>query len=130
MPAVINNALIGTIKDSLKQLIIAALLPSATAIGSKIVSGSWLKWFESPWVQFALALVVFFLIFKMRKVVKSYGKMELASGSIPPYGWEELTRIDYANVRWVILRDGRGPDARRIREFKKQSKVSFYQIPG
>ncbi|GEM_PF-2761321 len=114
MPAVINNALMGAIKDSLKQLIIAALLPSATAIGSKFASGSWLKWFESPWVRFVLALVVFFLIFKMRKVVKSYGKTELASGSIPPDGWEELKRISHDNVIWVVLRDGRGRDANRL----------------
>lgn len=103
------------IKDSLKQWIPTVLSSVVALIGSRITSGSWLKWFEFPLVWFMVAFVFCLsLIFRRYKVVKSHGKTERASGSIPPHGWEELTRIDYDNVTWVILRDGRGLDARRI----------------
>lgn len=103
------------IKDVLKTLIIPALAP----IGSKIATGSWLKWFEylSLWVWFAILALVFFLIFILQryKVVRSYGKTEFASGSIPSNGLEELKeRIPHDDVIWVVRRDGRGRDANRL----------------
>ena len=107
-----------TIKDSFKQLIIAALTPVAVAIGSKIATGRWLEWFEflPLWVWFVILALFFFLpiIYKRHKVVKSYGKPEAWSISIPPYGWVELKRIPYDDVVWVVQRDGPGPDARRM----------------
>jgi ribosomal protein L37AE/L43A len=48
------------------------------------------------------------------KEVKSHGKLKACSISEPPYGWEELTRMLYNDVKWVVQRDGRGPDARRL----------------
>lgn len=103
------------IKDSLKQWIPTALPLIVASIGSWITSGSLFKWVELPWVWFALALVFCsILFFKRYKVVKSYGETEFASGSIPPYGWEELKRISHDNVIWVVLRDGRSRDANRL----------------
>ncbi len=107
--------------DVLKRLIFVTLAPPAVAIGSKLATGSWLKWFEflPLWVWFFLVTLVFcsILIFKRYKVVGSYGKTELASGSIPPHGWERLPRthwIHYDGVVWPVLRDGRGRDANRL----------------
>jgi hypothetical protein len=107
-----------TIKDSLKQLIITALSPAAVAIGSKIATGSWLEWFEflPLWFWFLILALVFCLpiVYKRHKVIKSYDTSQAWSTSVPPYEWEELTRIPYDDVVWVVQRDGRGPDARRM----------------
>lgn len=101
------------IKEILNHpLIIAALTPLAATIGSKIATGSWLIWFEflPLWVWFSIAVPIacLILIFKRDKGTK------LCGVAVPRYGWEEYTRIDYDGVRWVILRDGRGPDAKRV----------------
>jgi len=53
-------------------------------------------------------------VFSRHKEVKSHGKLKACSISEPPYGWEELTRMLYKDVKWVVQRDGRGPDARRL----------------
>lgn len=107
-----------TFKDSLKQLIITALSPVAVAIGSKIATGSWFEWFEflPLWVWFFILALIFCLpiLYKRYKVVKVYGTSKAWSISVPPYGWDELTRIPYDDVVWVVQRDGRGPDARRL----------------
>lgn len=104
-----------TIKYNLKRLIFIVFAPSAALIGSRFATGSWFKWFESPWVWFALALVFCStLFFKRYRVVKSYGNTEFAFHSIPPHGWEEYKRICYDDVMWVVLRDGRGRDANRL----------------
>ena len=53
-------------------------------------------------------------VFSRYKEVKRHGKLMACSISEPPYGWEELTRMLYGDVKWVVQRDGRGPDAGRL----------------
>jgi Zn ribbon nucleic-acid-binding protein len=90
-------------------LAITVLTPIATALGSKIVSGSWTEWIKKvpipAWRVFGTAMLLWIagvLVYKRLKAVRESEIGHTPSGLIPPYGWIEVDELEHAGVLWTV----------------------------
>ncbi|MBC8276423.1 MAG: hypothetical protein H8E40_15840 [Chloroflexi bacterium] len=91
-------------------LVVTVLTPMATALGSKIISGSWTEWIERVpipiWIAFGTVMLLWIagvLVYKRLKAVRESEIDYTSSGWIPPYGWTEVYELEHAGVLWTVL---------------------------
>ncbi len=122
---ILRDALKDSIKDIIKdklKVLISIFLPQIFNVaGLLLPMGGFSAWLQSlpswSWLTFSALILLGFTvvaIYKRTQTMLGHCNPIAASVSVPPYGWEELTRIPYDDVVWVVQRDGRGADARRL----------------
>jgi len=90
-------------------LAITVLTPIATALGSKIVSGSWTEWIEKvpipAWIVFGTAMLLWIAGVLVRKRLKTIRESEIdySPAWVPPWGWIEVYELEHAGVLWTVL---------------------------
>jgi hypothetical protein len=129
MMKVVEDILVDALKDSIKDVIkdklkvlISIFLPQIFNLAGLVFPmggfSAWLQSLPAWWWLIFSALILFgftvVAIYKRIQTMLGHSNPSAASVSVPPYGWEELTRIPYDDVIWIVQRDGRGPDARRL----------------
>ncbi|OGW04505.1 MAG: hypothetical protein A2889_01250 [Nitrospinae bacterium RIFCSPLOWO2_01_FULL_39_10] len=128
MIKVIKEILVDAVKDSIKDFIkdrikvLLTLLPQVFNLAGLLIplndSTSWLHSLP-PLYWFIFSVIIFssfITVATIKSINSSHEQSRIAPASLssPPYGWEELTRSHYENVVWIVQRDSRGPDARRV----------------
>jgi Zn ribbon nucleic-acid-binding protein len=89
-------------------LVVTVLTPIATALGSKIVSGSWTEWIEKvpipAWIVFGTAMLLWIAGVLVRKRLKTIRESEIdySPAWLPPYGWTEVYELEHAGVLWTV----------------------------
>lgn len=88
-------------------LLVVLLTPVAIGVGSKIITGDYVKWFKVIHVWIVLGgAVLFWVIIAVHKRIKRLQKLRdspsLSVVSIPVYGWITIGEIEYAGVKWMI----------------------------
>lgn len=111
-------------------LLLAILLPTAMALGSKIATGDWLEWFglfpKPLWIVLVLGIVAWIVTIVVRKRLKRLRESE--AGPIigvlrtPLYGWITVPGPDYAGVKWKVRLASPGPfSSRKVSDISPSS---------
>jgi len=91
-------------------LLVMLLTPVAISIGSKIVTGDWLKWFvlipNILWIVSGLFILLWIIVIAIRKRVKQLRKLDANSGIFvipnPFWKWIPIGELNYAGVVWIF----------------------------
>lgn len=91
-------------------LLVSLLTPVAVAVGSKIVTDDWTKWFrlipKPAWVILGLVILLWVVIILIRKRLKRLEELNAGPAAIvtffPRYGWMEVAKLNYAQVVWRV----------------------------
>jgi hypothetical protein len=98
------------LKDLIRPLLLLALAPSATALGSRIATGDWTKWFrlipKPVWIGLVLVILVWVAIILIRKRLKQIRESDagppVAVSVVSLYGTVSIATVDRAGVLWGV----------------------------
>ena len=95
-------------------LLVAFFSPILTAFGSYISTGDFRKWFgyipKWGWIVFGGFIIFWFALILIIRRFKSIHERPTVGGiSIPPWGYADIGKMQYAGVHWIIMAPRNAP---------------------